>query len=229
MLTPHLERLIWEGQAAFDTFVVGGTEKHILSVKPDTWTIITGITYFPRLAGATFDEWSLNRLTQLNVFSRDNFNNFLFRNNYTAADLTGTTAPEQAGFNGTPITLDVYLIHERDIAFTFSNGQQLSPITAGTTESDTISAPLPLDYGNAADPGALPVQLSSRTDPSTFIYFGGDSVPRVAGARSFKQLQFPVNAANQLTNISNPHSMPIALISYVSISGSKPANIRVGA
>ena len=92
MITPHLEKLILTGNASYNTFVIGGSEKSILNVAKNRFVVITDITYFHQL---NLDEGSGNVLsifdinlflqtslnTQLRVFSRKSNNLFMFRNN----------------------------------------------------------------------------------------------------------------------------------------------------
>ncbi len=66
MLTPILEKLILSGKASYNTFVVGGSEKHILNVENDRFIIITDLLYFhevnlnSKARGCTLEE--LNEL-----------------------------------------------------------------------------------------------------------------------------------------------------------------------
>ena len=114
MITPHLEKLILSGNASYNTFVIGGSEKSILNVAKNRFVVITDITYFhqlnlngdpldPTLNGSALNQvftslnlidYLTNRLnTQLRVFSRKSNNLFLYRNNVNITQLPRSFDP----------------------------------------------------------------------------------------------------------------------------------------
>ena len=49
MLTPHLEKLILCGKAAYNTLSIGGSQKTIFNVAKDRYIIITDINKFRKV------------------------------------------------------------------------------------------------------------------------------------------------------------------------------------
>lgn len=237
MLTPTLEKLVLSGNATYNTFVVGGTEKHILNVPSNRFIIITDITYFSQLqtsdgnAHITRNQIENELLPQLNtqlkVFSNKSVNNFVFRNNFNIAPtsfLPGANANNF--FFVTPtgsVKLDTYLIHESDVSFTFSLAKGEVDVLRDKTPVKSIAYPPPFDYGKGD--AALDVRLIGQDSDYRFQNtVAGTVQPFIDGKANSLQLQFPIGAATALQNIDTPVAYPIVLISYVEIYGN-PTNV----
>jgi hypothetical protein len=230
-ITPKIEELIWTGKAQAKTFVIGGSEKHILPIKPETWVIIWGITYFPRVQGQKLNDWTnwnTNRLTQLAIFSENAYNHFVFRDNWQTNLGGGQGTADVYATNGTPLNVPLYLIHERDISFTFAGGTDLASVTRAVSEPDTATKAPPLDYGNAGNPAPVAVEKVTRGASGTQIYQGGTTIRRTPASVTYSQLQYPVNAANQAKFVLDQQSMPLVHVHYVEIKGTKPEVINSG-
>ena len=230
MLSDHLEKLVWNGQAVVRTFTIGGSEKHILPVQQGSWIIILNMLYFPRVPGrATNDDaaWSTDRVTQMNVFSDSQFNSFVIREEFRIMQDGGVT---RYGGTGTPFEIRCYLPHEKDVAFDFISGQNLTSVTSAVTFSAEPSKSPPLDFGGHADAGAMATDVKTRSQVGANIYQGGKAVPRstAVGDYSYEQLAFPIVAANRLANYLEVQAMPIVQVTYAEIRGTKPNDIRPG-
>lgn len=232
MLTPVLEKLILCGKASYNTFVIGGSEKHILNVQNDRFIIITDLQYFgevnvSRARTATLpiiNELKKNHLnTQLKVFSTKSQNTFLFRNNLLIQPIVA----DYSEFSVQPIgstKLDTYLIHESDVSFTFSYAGDRVPQPAAITKSESIAFPPPFDYGKTGQVGALAVRTITE-DRAGIVHTvnGGELYLKSPNPQNL-ELSFPVYAGNQATVLNNSESYPIVLVSYVEILGN-PTNI----
>jgi hypothetical protein len=228
MLTHHLEKLILAGKASYNTFVAGGSQKHVLNVYNDRYIIITDITYQSSVNTAnesqnvTFETLSFLQKylnTQVRIFSRKSFNQFVFRNN---VNILPSATP--GTFNLVPfgsVKLDTYLIHESDVSFTFSYAGNRSNIDTGTSESDSIAFAPPYDYGKDGQPGALPVRLVGASGTTRTSNSGQN---KIDNTQIDLQLSFPVDAGTSILGLDNPACYPILQIGYVEILGN-PTNL----
>ena len=240
MLTPVLEKLILSGKAAFKTFVIGGTEKHILNVPNDRFIIITDLIYYSNLNAvkdSAFFELSYTEFFQLNerlntqcrIFSEKSHNNFVFRNSYTAIPRSTIAQPIVWVFpTHAPTKIDTYLIHESDVSFTFSwVGDQKTELSA-ISRTDVPAYPPPYDYGKEGQTGAEPVSQIS----SDLITVGSNNYQGQAAAgnsmNEFSSLEFsgPVDASHYPPSVNNSAGYPLMLVSYVEIKGN-PTNIEM--
>lgn len=228
MLTHHLEKLILAGKASYNTFVAGGSQKHVLNVYNDRYIIITDLTYQSAVNTANTaigikDEelriFQKNLNTQLRIFSRKSFNQFLFRNNVNI--LPNRTGQ---GYNLIPfgsVKLDTYLIHEEDVSITFSYAGNRLNIDTGVTESDSIAFAPPYDYGKNGQPGALPVRLVGISGTTRTSNSGQN---KIDNTQIDLQLSFPVDATTDILGLDNAACYPILQIGYVEILGN-PTNL----
>lgn len=230
MLTPHLEKLILKGAASFSTFVCGGSQKVILPCPNDHYIIITDITYMNGVKSENnpMNDDNLKQMletgnTQLKIFSSKSTNSFLFRPNYvlsTLRDGSYLVAPQGS------VHHDVYLIHESDISFTFSNARLIDPTTIRIIQDPNIIAfPPPYDYGHNGQPGALATtevaQIAGTTRNNDYVIPGGQHyAPLLTGASAPTEFIFPVDSSNYLSVNKNPLSYPIVHVNYVTIRGS---------
>ena len=238
MITPHLEKLILSGNASYNTFVIGGSEKSILNVAKNRFVVITDITYFHQL---NLDEGSANVLsifdinlflqtslnTQLRVFSRKSNNLFMFRNNVNFQLVLGTGPRDNEYIvtaNG-ETHLNTYLIHEDDISFTFSKVGENSTIVTRISPSESIGNAPPFDYGLIGQPGALLARLKTKFTDSLLMENvpAGNKYKQLPTAFSF-EFANEVNNTTKLQNLENPSAYPIVLVGYVEVNGT-PTNI----
>lgn len=219
MITPHLERLIWEGKATYKTFIAGGGQKCNLPIPNDHFVIITDITYFNTLM---IPEDRLNDLkyitdkliTQVNIFSDKNFNRYLFRNNFT----TAFSSDGQGNFPIGHVHHDVYLIHQnKGVSFTFSYGQPFKfNIDALAAAQTTALKPI-LDYGKVGDPNALFVSAEMSNPGWSFCPVEGFGT----FAPTTRELSFPVDSTTNIPFINRnlQFSYPIMQVAYLLIKG----------
>ena len=243
MLTPVLEKLILSGKAAFKTFVVGGTQKHILNVPNDRFIIITDLVYFsnmnakneenPRVAfHLSWDQMkAMNQIlnTQLKIFSEKSNNSFVFRNSYTAFPHSGNTNPDFWVFpTQAPIKLDTYLIHENDVSFTFSVVGDFTDAGSGLSRTDVPAYPPPFDYGKEGQSGAEPVrQISEDNLTADTINFQGQAdAYNPANSKSNLEFVSPVDASHSIPDVNSGFRYPLIHVCYVEIKGN-PTNIEM--
>lgn len=234
MITPKLEQLIWEGKAFFKTFVAGGSQRHNFDIQNDRFIIITDITYFnsahfeENTSGRnnTWDNMYLQGMnTQLTILGEKGVNRFLFRNNFVGAPHNNTGTIQHL----LPIghtTINTYLLHTTQVAFTFSFAQDLINQSVGFTPGNLYALNPPTDYGKDGQPGVIPVTVSGEAFGGTANFrdlFGEAPTPTVEQSKEFS---FPVNNATNIPAINRQNSWayPILHVNYVEIIG-LPNNI----
>ena len=229
MLTAKLESLIWEGKAAFKTFVAGGSERHVLDIEQDRFIIITDITYFssghfPVSPDGDFNNWaSLSRNgmnTQVTIGSERGVNRFLFRNSFT--EVQGGRILSPVGST----KIDCYLLHQTQAAFTFSFAQDFTGQTVAIVNANNYALNPPTDYGKEGQPGALPVTVAGTVNGFGVYSDNFDNLPGVAGVNESREFSFPVDVVNQIPSLLrvNSWAYPILHVNYVEILG-QPNNI----
>ena len=249
MITPHLEKLILSGNASYNTFVIGGSEKSILNVAKNRFIIITDITYFHQLnlpfdpldpgdPGSAYNQvleparvvaFLTNRLnTQLRVFSRKSNNLFIYRNNINITSLGGA-GPHDENYllttNG-QTHLNTFLIHEDDISFSFSKVGENSTIVTGISPAESIGNLPPFDYGLQGQGGVpLSVRLKTKFTDSILLQNvpAGNKYKQVPPSFSY-EFQNEINPATIIDNVENASAYPLVLVGYVEINGT-PTNV----
>ena len=235
MITPILEKLIFEGKAQYKTFVAGQSQKHIMNIPQNRYIIITDLWYSPTfyfdptlLPGSLEDQYQNNMITQLTILGTKGFNRFLFKNsinfNY---DNSPIKILSQTPNN--PIHISTFLIHIDGISFTFSNGENgmvFSNAVAPSTSSlaNVPALPPPSDYGKIGQVGAIPAINRTITPSAYENKFFNEDVN--AGTDGNNEFSFPVNANTNLDSSlrSTPITYPILNVGYVEIMG-QPNNI----
>jgi len=232
MITPTLEKLILSGKAQFKSFMVGGTEKHILNVSNDRFIIITDLQYFSRfnnqenahlLTNGKFQQLlSRDLITQCRIFSDKSQNVYSFRNSISC----GVVSANQIfviPFGSTKI--DTFLIHESDVSFTFSQGTEIKDVLKIDTSPDVIAYQPPYDYGKGTLPSTIPVREVGLYNTGGAINFkpGGTS-QTLNGYSGTLEISYPVEAATQITGLENTDKYPLMIVQYVEIPGN-PTNI----
>lgn len=231
MITPVLEKLIWSGKAFFKTLVVGGSQRQNFDIQNDRFIIITDLTYFssgyfPNDDGTgannTYKNMVVNGMnTQLTILGEKGVNRFLFRNFYNSVLVDETQKFTLLPFGST--SLNTYILHTTQVAFSFSFAQNLNNQITGNTPGEFYALNPPLDYGR--DGGTpIPVTLTGDPFPGNLTDLFG-SRPTGLGNES-REFSFPVDNA---TNIPDPQRVdsfnyPILHVNYVEIIG-LPNNI----
>lgn len=234
MLTPKLEALIWEGQAVFKTFVAGGSQRHLLNINNDRFIIITDITYFnsgffPENRDGSSNTWinmqenGMN--TQITIGGERGVNRFLFRNNFVTVPADQTLERVHLSPVG-QTTINTYLIHTTQCAFTFSLAQDFLSQVVLPTEAKDYALNTPTDYGRDGQPGVIPVTVSGVVN-GTAVY--NDNFANRAGAAGINEsseFSFPVDTQNNIidTKRINSWDYPILHVNYVEVKGT-PTNL----
>lgn len=218
MITPKLEELILCGKAFFKTFVAGG-DKHTLTFGNDRYVIITDITYFPM--NITPRGGLANHNTQVAIYGQRGYNHFIFRNynntNVQNANVHGFTSP---------VTINLYLLHEQQVGFSFCNAPLFQNLSSGVASGDNPAYAPPIDFGKDGQPGAVPVTLTMDTPGASIITENLVTRP-VPGALESKELLFPFEASSQFgPGINNSQEYPLLLVNYVEIIG-QPTNVSI--
>lgn len=223
MITPHLEKLIWEGKAFFKTFVAGGA-KSTLNIGQDRFIVITDITYMPS-QGQLFFFGAVN--CQLSIYGEKGFNHYIFRNNN--ATLANVYDPVGGVINVPeittlqPTTINTYLIHTTQVGFSFIWSQGPGLETSGVASVDNPSLAPPLDYGTQANPGAITIQtdFTCGTLLNQVTNRQGGALP--VGTIATQQVQFEASGSSVPFVQGNPY-FPVANVNYIEILG-QPNNI----
>lgn len=231
MLTAQLEKMILEGRASYNTFVAGGSQKHILNVYKNRYIIITDLTYYcssnmAKTRNATREfinsllSDSLN--TQVKIFSTKSQNAYVFRNNVQITPNGNLGEFYVLPFGS--VKLDTYLIHESDVSFTFSYAGARRSVSNGITPAQSIAYSPPFDYGKDGQTGVLPVELITGEPLGILETVNGGQLEVINSNSGNLELAFPIDGTTSFDNLENAESYPILQVGYVEILGT-PTNI----
>ena len=226
MITPILEKLIFEGKAQYKTFVAGLSQKHIMNIPENRYIIITDLWYTPTLyfeVGQPLEtEYIKYMITQLTILGTKGFNRFLFKNsiniNYNNDPLKNNNfSPNN------PIHISTFLVHIDGISFTFSNQENFA-ITTALANFDNPALPNPTDYGKTGIPGSINTINAINTFSGFENNFHNQKL--TTGQGGSNEFSFAVNGNTNLdANIKTTSiSYPILNVGYVEIIG-QPNNI----
>ena len=231
MITPHLEKLIFEGKAQYKTFVGGFAQKHILNIPQNRYIIITDLWYTPSLffdpdgvASGHFNEYIKYLITQLTILGNRGFNRFLFKNSifFSFKDIIGKELETYTPNN--PIHISTYLIHTDGISLTFSNQDSIVGASNAFAPVDVPALQNPGDYGKLGIPGSVPTTERNISATGYENKFFNEDL--VAGSLGNNEYSYAVNSTTDLAaSIRTVEiSYPILNIGYVEIMG-QPHNI----
>lgn len=211
MITPKLEELILCGKAFFKTFVAGG-DKHTLTFGNDRFIIITDITYFPMNVPDNDGRENIN--TQVSIYGERGFNNFIFRNYNRDENFLPLNACS-------PTTINLYLLHEQQVGFSFCNARYFENINAGIANTNNPSYAPPLEYGKDGDPGALSTILTMDAISGITTLQNNFTTRPTSGNSESQQLFFAYDSLNGFSGsmYQNPE-FPILHVNYVEVLGS---------
>jgi len=213
MVTPKLEELILCGKAFFKTFVAGG-EKHTLNIGNDRFIIITDITYFPMNIPGDGENYA-NHNTQVAIYGERGYNHFIFRN-------YNNTNVNNANVHGfcSPTTINLFLLHEQQVGFSFGNAPFFNNINSGIANFDNPAYQPPIDYGKDGQPGALPTITTMSAINAGSIQNNFTTRP-VSGNIESQQLFFPFDGYSRFSqNIDGSYEYPLLHVNYVEVIGS---------
>ena len=221
MLTPKLEELILKGRAFFKTFVAGGT-KHTLSFGDDRFIIITDITYFPM--NVSDNEGNDNHNTQVAIYGERGYNHFIFRN-------YNNTNIQNANVHGfcSPTTIDLYLMHTKQVGFSFVNAPYFTNVNVGVANVDNPAYQPPLEYGKDGDPGASNVITTMDSYSGTTNIQNNLTTRASSGVNESQQLFFGYSDTESFTSnmiALEPAEYPLLHVNYVEILG-LPNNLSI--
>jgi hypothetical protein len=242
MLTPKLEELIWNGKAAYKTFIAGGSSKCILNIEEDKFIIITDITYF---SGNYIQRQRLEDLhkildhglnTQVTILGNKGFNRFVFRNNFTLCKASPDDDPTNTQDVNLPIgstKIDTYLVHTEEVSFSFGKGLNFQSQTVFPSSSDVVAYNQPLDYGRVGLKSLSSIQKMTYTEPITleqWEFFADGSknlTPTNANEYNTTEFAYPIEPTTAMTEQHSRFqwATPILHVNYVEIIGN-PNNIN---
>lgn len=230
MITPHLEKLIFEGKAQYKTFVGGFAQKHILNIPQNRYIIITDLWYTPNLffdpyvTGSLFLEYKKYLITQLTILGNRGFNRFLFKNSIFFSFKDQINKELETFTPNNPIHISTYLIHTDGVSLTFSNQDAIVASSNAFAPVDVPALQNPGDYGKLGIPGS---QSTTERNVTTTGYenkfFNENLIP---GALGNNEYNYPVNGITNYADTVRTEeiSYPILNIGYVEIIG-QPHNI----
>lgn len=222
MVTPHLEKLILCGKAFFKTFVAGG-DKHTLTFGNDRFIIITDITYFPmNITTNTTGSVYANHNTQVAIYGERGYNHFIFRN-------YNNTNVNNANIHGfcSPITINLFLLHEQQVGFSFCNAPYFSNAANGIADTINPGYAPPLEWGIDGQPGAVSTLLNI-TDATASLTDNFTTRP-ISGTNESQQLFFPFDIQYLFSDndsLSGVFEYPLLHVNYVEVLGSSN-NIQI--
>jgi hypothetical protein len=223
MITPILEKLIFEGKAQYKTFVGGFSQKHIMNIPQNRYIIITDLWYTPTfyfspLGGDKEQQYIDNMITQLTIIGVRGFNRFLFKNSINFNYNTNVLKNNSFAPNN-PIHINTFLIHTDGISLTFSNQETILAISNALAPGDVPALTPPSDYGKNGIPGSIPAIDRTITISAYENKFFNENV--IAGSNGNNEYSYPVNLNTDLPAALKTEaiSFPILNIGYVEILG----------
>ena len=222
MITPELEKLIFQGKAFYKTYVAAGT-KCTLNIENDRFIIITDITYMGYGISMN-DDTAAN--TQVSIYGEKGFNHFIFRNKLVGHTLVWNGATAEAVITrqlAPACKIDTYIVHTTQVGFSFIN-ESTGTVLSGVTPYSNPGYEPPLDWGIEGMAGAVSVE-QEFTPSAGFTNLLTNNPARLAGVGGpgTQQLQFPALLANKPI-VSGIAYFPILNVSYIEVLGS-PGNI----
>lgn len=226
MITPHLEKLIFEGKAQYKTFVGGYAQKHILNIPQNRYIIITDLWYTPSLffdpnavGNNHFSEYKKYLITQLTILGNRGFNRFLFKNSIFFSFKDQNYKEQETYTPNNPTHISTYLIHTDGVSLTFSNQDTINASSNAFAPVNVPALQNPGDYGKLGIPGSqAPTDRYVTLTGYENKFFNEDLVP---GALGNNEYSYPVNGITNLVDTVRTEeiSYPILNIGYVEILG----------
>lgn len=250
-ITPHLERLIWEGKAAPRTWATGGSGSSRIIVPPGRFIIITGITWFPFLDERNIQDPDsyiiakpFSMLHLLNLYSSKVQYLLNFRENFTAFQPqinAATPNPYITSTPGTPVYKPCYYIFDENVRVDVVRNDNSPP---GWTNVDFSAMPdssdeLNITTGVQNTAGTVPIPVMKNfmmgAAPNSFVQPAANQVPTpaVGAADVVYQYHQKDNATMGLNNPvtftvieSNGMSFPLINFDYVEVFSPMPQNMK---
>lgn len=241
-ITPHLERLIWEGKAAPRTWATGGSGSARIIVPKNRFIVITGITWFPFTDERNIqdpDTYVISKqfsmLHLLNLYSSKVQYLLNFRENFTAFQpQISVAAPNPYITNnpGSPIYKPCYYLFDENVRINVLRNDNSPP---GWSNTDFSAMPdtsdeLNINTGvqNASGGVVIPVMrtFTLGAAPNAYVQPAADQVPTapVGAADVVYQYHQIRNAAMGLNNPNafsvvetNGMNFPLINFDYVEV------------
>lgn len=226
ILTPHLEQLIWDGCAKYETWTIG-TAAAGLEVKDNETIIIIGFDYFDFIDTDVSDDdysnWIQFINKQITLSSPNRRENFLYRSqlNFNMNSLDQTVRVRTVG---APKHYDCYLPFCENISVniaTIPSPEKWIGLTIAPAPTPSRQKPTPLGYGVADSPNIPTVQQVQQTAASQSKAFKA-FVPGVTLAQTYKDWQVPFSAATEILAPSleqwGGQTYPCMTVHYVRIN-----------
>jgi hypothetical protein len=229
MITPKLEELILCGKAFAKTFVAANT-KSVINIENDRFIIITDITFLPTFNNV--QEQESNDVVQISILGERGFNHYMFKNRTMGiipvyASSIDQTIRANGVFPADPQTINTYLLHTTEVAFSFINrpdNQFGGPLVVTPYNNPAYQSLL--DYGKEGDPVTVPIsQIVINDTLRNFVMNPATGIP--AGGDISNQYQYPAQVGTRPGQINGQTPAPYILnVNYVEILG-QPNNIGI--
>ena len=162
-----------------------------------------------------------NHNTQVAIYGERGYNHFIFRN-------FNNTNVNNANIHGfcSPTTINLYLLHEQQVGFSFCNASQFQNISTGVANTENPAYQPPIEYGKDGQPGAVPTILTMDSAGATPIQNNFTTRP-APGLNESQQLLFPFDSFNRFGDgLDQNQEYPILLVNYVEVLG-QANNIQI--
>jgi len=220
VVSPYLEKLIWEGKAVFKVANIGGSTRNVIEVPDNVQLVITSITFYPPLDGNESDpsQYMNRRLFQATIFNSRSSYSYLFRSNNSFSQIEGSG---QLGNPGEPITYQTYMVFKDSFVVNFILGGSLINSTTGYASPEGFSKQPPVDFGSSASPVRYQTIVSSdfvgAVTTMNLIPGGTGYIPPTSNNPYSFSLLFPIDPNTALSDPYTLQGMPIMVLSYVEI------------
>jgi len=222
MLTPHLESLIYQGLANYNTAVIGGSGVGNIFVQKGSFIVITDFVFshFADVDEANIgdpNEWLLRANHQIEFSSEKSRNHFVIRSDFNQL----LTAPSVT-WPGGSTTFNTYLLHTSNVHINITSVRPVSTwlVNYSPVPADTNEDLPPLGYQ-----GLDAVRVNSMGQGAREYVSLGDqrevTIPLTAGYRDQFRIDPTLN-----TRLNNPFiadargngCYPIVNIGYVQVN-----------
>jgi len=249
MITPYLEKLIWEGKAAIRTWATGGAGVTRIPVKKNSFIVVVGITYHPFLDTNATDTWSDARFNfqecgihSLFMYTGKIKHLMNFRDWYTiSSGISGALVDKTIPVPGKPFFKPCYLIFDENVRVNIlrNDNQPSNWVNPdfGTIPSaaDTDELDIPEGYQTAA--GGFPQNTLKTwrfaTSPvDSAIYPLADTFTLAPVTRAHAHYQYQQKNGGALVNpisfgaaATQTMLFPLINFDYVEVQGILPSNM----
>lgn len=242
-LTPHLEKLIFEGKAAFKTYCMGGGNVYRIPCPKENYIVIIGFDWAPFNdypsgdihIGADILNFIFYQLHQMVVYSSKNKFQWNFRDPVRLTQDPVSLDPTLYQTPGDTKSYDCFMIFDENVRVNISeiltDPRAWANVDFGAIPDNVDELSGPMYAGTVGTGGANVLrsfQLSAAdtaVTPLSFDILPGPAASRAVAADQFETRIIGLNSPNGFANNSGVN-YPLINFQYVQVFEPLPENIR---